>query len=88
MANSIEKMNPVFKAWDVTPDDSTVFAFETTGIYVGVSGAVAVEMLDPLTGTWGSQTVVGLAAGVIHPIITKRVYATGTTAMSIVAVTT
>lgn len=49
------------------------------GIYVGVSGNVAVTGLDDV-----DTTFVGLAAGVIHPIGGKAVLNTGTTATSIV----
>ena len=52
----------------------------TRGLYVGVSGDVKVDMLDGST-----VTLVGLSAGIIHPIQVVRVYSTGTTATDILA---
>jgi len=51
------------------------------GLYVGVSGNVKVRLISG-----NDATFVGLAAGVVHPIQFTHVYATGTTATSILAV--
>ena len=65
----------------ITPSDSTDLAGGVcNGIYVGGTGAVAAVMMD--------DTVVTLAAvpaGVILPLIAKRVNATGTAATNFVA---
>jgi hypothetical protein len=74
---------PARSAAAVTPSDSVNLTRETRGIYVGVSGDVKVIMADDGTTT---TTFVGLAAGVVHPLRVKRVYATLTTATSIVGV--
>lgn len=64
----------------VTPHNTNELAIHTRALYVGVSGDVAV------TTTGGSEvTLVGLAAGVFHPIRVKIVKATGTDATNIVA---
>ena len=55
----------------------------TRGIYVGVSGTLT---FIPAGGDGvTSVTLTALAAGVIHPIVTKRVIAIGTAATNIVA---
>ena len=68
-------------AFVITPDNTTDLALPTRGLYVGGSGTVKVDMADGTTVTF-----TGLAAGVIHPIRAKRVYATGTTASGILGV--
>ena len=84
--NSIDKSNPLQVGSSATgaiagvPNDSTTFS-PTKGLYVGVSGDVAVTMENGQ-----DVTFVGLAAGIIHPISVIKVKATGTTATSIVAV--
>jgi hypothetical protein len=72
---------PATHAFAVTPDNSNDLAIFTRGIYVGVSGNVKVDTTEGDTVTF-----VGLAAGIIHPIAVRRVYATLTTATSIVGV--
>ncbi len=73
-------MKPIEGGAAVTPHDSNELATATRGLFVGVSGNVKV------TTTGGSEiTFTGLAAGVIHPIRAKLVWATGTTATSILA---
>lgn len=73
--------NPAGGGFAVTPNDSANLSATTTGIYVGVSGHVKVDMANGNTITFPN-----LQAGVIHPIRARRVYATGTTATSIVGV--
>jgi hypothetical protein len=66
----------------VTPSDTTdLTTAPTKGLYIGGSGNVKVDMSDGTTVTFTD-----LAAGVIHPISCKRVYATDTTATLILAV--
>lgn len=72
---------PALGAFDVTPNNSADLAIVTRGVYVGVTGNLKVDMANGDTVTF-----VGLAAGVIHPIRAQRIYATGTTATSIVGV--
>jgi hypothetical protein len=72
---------PAEEAFAVTPSDSVDLQTISRGLYVGVSGNVKVT-----TFADSVVTFVGLAAGIIHPIRAKRVWATGTDATSIVAV--
>lgn len=74
------------KVYAVTPHDTNDLANyailgATIGLYVGVTGNVAV-----VTDGDTTITFVGLASGIIHPIAAKKVLATGTDATSILAV--
>lgn len=69
----------ITQAVTVTPSD-TDYLPATTAIYVGVTGDLAVEMLDGATVTFA-----GLAANIFHPISVKRIKSTGTTATGIIA---
>jgi len=75
---------PPQNALAVTPSNTVDLLNFTRGIYVGVAGDVKVKM----AGARGDEdvTFVGLAAGIIHPMVVKRIFATGTAATSIVAV--
>jgi len=63
----------------ITPSDSTTLV-GVRGIYVGVTGNVAVTMIDDSTATF-----VAVPAGTILPIKALKVMSTNTTASSIVA---
>jgi hypothetical protein len=79
---SIMVTRPADKAVAITPSNSTDLTTPTRGIYVGVSGDLTVDLVKG-----GTQiTFVGLAAGIIHPIAAKRVYATGTDATDILGI--
>lgn len=79
---------PVENGYAVTPSDSVdltftntdgnTVTFTTRGIYLGASGDLKVDL-----ERGGTVTFTGLSAGVIHPVAAKRIYATGTTATSI-----
>ena len=73
-------LDPIMDGEAVSPSDSVDLTDNTRGLYVGVSGDVKVNLELGAT-----ITLVGLAAGVIHPIKVRRVWATGTDATSIVA---
>lgn len=75
-------VEPAANAVAITTNDSTDLAIATRGLYVGVTGNVKVDMLGGTTGV----TFTNMAAGVIHPLRVTRVYATGTTASSLVGV--
>lgn len=64
----------------ITPNDSSDLANVTRGIYVGATGDLKVT----LAGS-GTVTFVGVPAGTLLPIRANRVFATGTTATSLVA---
>lgn len=75
------QVNPANGAFAITPSNTNDLARVTRGIYVGGTGNLKVDMDDGTTVTFTS-----IAAGVIHPIKAQRVYATGTTATSIIGV--
>lgn len=64
----------------VTPNDNADLARYTRAIFVGVSGNVKLDLTDGSTVTLNA-----MAAGVLHHIAVRRIYATGTTATNIVA---
>lgn len=68
----------ITKAAAVVPSDTDDLDAAGIGLYVGVAGDVKIDTLEGDT-----VTMVGLVAGVWHPIQAKRVYATDTTATSI-----
>ena len=72
---------PAADAVSITPHDTNDLAIVSRGIYIGGSGDLKVDMLDGATVTF-----VGLTAGIVHPIRVTRIYDTGTTAISILAV--
>jgi len=71
------------RAAAVTPSD-TEDIVPTNGIYVGAAGDLEVTLKGMADGE--SITFVGLAAGMIHPIRAKRIWAASTTATDIIAV--
>lgn len=74
---------PAGHAFAVTPHDTTNFAREVEGLYIGVGGDVALVLPS---GT--AITFVGVPTGSILPVRCKRVNSTNTTATSIVALAT
>ena len=68
-------------AASVTPNDSADLGFIPRGVYVGVSGHLAIHDIEG-----DAITFQNLAAGVVHPIAPKRILSTGTTATGIVIV--
>ena len=74
--------SPAYSAAAVTPSDSADMTYVSRGIYVGVTGDVAVNM----AGSGAGVTFKAVPAGTLLPIAVARVLATGTTATNIVAV--
>lgn len=72
---------PAISAAAVTPNDGLDLAVTPRGIYVGTAGHLKCDMADV-----GTVVFNNLAAGMIHAIRPKRIWATGTTALNIVAV--
>jgi len=72
-------MNWFEAGYAVTPGDDNDQPHPGSGLYVGVSGDVKVDMWNGDTFTF-----VNLAAGIIHSIKVRRIYATGTDATDIV----
>ena len=81
MANpySHDTFRPAIGGFSITPNDSADLSQIARGIMVGTSGDLKVDMENGDTVTWPS-----LAAGIMHPIVCKRVYSSGTTAATIV----
>lgn len=69
---------PVTGGFDITPNDGADLPTLPRALMVAGGGDIAVVMQD---GT--SLTLPGLAAGVIYPVRTSRILATGTTATGI-----
>jgi hypothetical protein len=69
------------RASAVTTSNSTIYEQPTRGLYIGAAGNLTVDMADG-----GSSVLfVGVPGGTVLPIQVTRIYATGTTATSIVA---
>lgn len=80
MGRLSEQSAPASKAFAITPHDTNLLAANTRFIFVGGAGALKVD-------TTGGDTVTltGCTAGSVYPIRAKKVYSTGTTATSLVA---
>lgn len=72
---------PAVTAFVITPADDADLATPTRGISFAGAGALKVTTVDGTTVTIPSGA---LAAGVVHPLAVKRVFATGTGATNIV----
>mgnify|MGYP003529668988 CR=1 FL=1 len=73
--HSVGATSPAENAFTITPHDTNELAFVTRGLYLGVSGDVAVTMAN------GDEvTFLNMAAGIIHPLRVKIVKDTGTDA--------
>ena len=81
--NSLTARAKSLNASAITPNDAEDI-IATAGIYVGVSGDLRVTLAEMADGS--HVTFTDLAAGIIHPLVVKRVWNTGTTATDIVAV--
>lgn len=86
MAGSYRHANNTVSAHDalaVTPSDSTVLPI-TRALYVGTGGTVVVVMAEAATASTTS-TFTNVANGSVLPVQVSKVYSTGTTASSILA---
>ena len=77
--HTLSLTSPVTTADIISPSDVLDLNQATRALYVGVSGDVALEMLDG-----GSLVLANLQGGVLYPFRVKRVLATGTTASGLV----
>lgn len=77
------KLFPATYSMAVTPSDAALILDGSEPVKcrgISFSGAGSITYLDPK----GAQRVLnGLAAGIIHPISTNKIFATGTTATGI-----
>lgn len=71
--------SPLRNLFAITPHDTNNLEAVARAIYVGGTGSLKVE-------TDGGQviTLTNLAAGIFHPIVVRKVLATGTTATGII----
>lgn len=81
MTTFSDPSSPAIKAASVTKSDSIVFAPPTKGLYIGVTGDVAVLMAEDVSPV----TFVAVASGTVLPLRAAKVMSTNTTAASIVA---
>jgi hypothetical protein len=72
--------DPYTNAVAVTPHDTNDLTYVTRGVYVGGAGTLKVNMQDS-----GTVTFTGVPVGTLLPIRATRVYSTGTTATTILA---
>lgn len=72
---------PAEKLIAITPSDVANLAVPIRALYAGAAGDV--KLVDMLGTT---VTLVGLAAGVFHPVCAVKIFATDTTATDIVGV--
>lgn len=73
---SIEQ--PICGAFAIAPHDTNELAEVTRSIYVGAAGALKVALHDGSTVTYANLPVGR------HPLRARRVFATGTTAASLI----
>ena len=72
--------SPARNVASVTPNDSVDLTKSSRALYVGVAGDIKITTVQGDTVTF-----VGVLSGTILPIRVQRVFATGTTATSIIS---
>jgi hypothetical protein len=72
--------SPIRNTAAVTPNDSVDLPTVSRALYIGTGGTITVTMQGGMV-----EEFVGVLAGIWYPYSVKRVWATGTTAGSIVA---
>ena len=72
---TLDLIIPIEGMFNIIPSDVNDLPQLARGVYVGDSGNLHVRMVDGSEGVWGN-----LIAGMIHPMMVIRVFATGTTA--------
>lgn len=71
--------DPIGHAFEITPDDATDLSSPTRAINVAVTGSVRATMVS------GNTATLHIAAGSAFPARVTRIWASGTTATGIVA---
>jgi hypothetical protein len=83
IGNNANKLTPPgYGVVEVTPHDTNNLTSPSRGLYIGTAGDVKIMAVNGSIATF-----IGAASGSVLPIQAKRVYATGTTATNIVAIT-
>lgn len=77
----LDRTQPTRHALAVTPNDDTDLSIITRGLYIGTAGTVTVLHADDADPVTYPVTL----GGVVYPWAVRRVYATGTTALNIIA---
>jgi hypothetical protein len=76
-ATSLE--SPAIRVMPVTPDDTVDLGRASRAINVATAGTVQI------TTVAGDTAIISVAAGIAFPVRARRIWATGTTATGIVA---
>jgi hypothetical protein len=78
--------SPAEGAFEITPEANTEAVFDTytRSIYVGNGGDVEVLMVSNVANTAATVTFTNVQSGTILPVRAACVYATGTTANSLI----
>lgn len=84
MAGGFDQIAPAGSGAAVTPNDSNTLGYWARALYVGGAGDIKMDVIDPVTRKAAAVTFTAVPAGTILPWKTNKVYATGTTATSIV----
>lgn len=74
-------VTPARSAAAVTPHNTNALSATSRALYIGGAGDIKIDLAD----SGSAITFVGVPAGTILPVQATRVYSTGTTATSIVA---
>lgn len=77
--HAVGMTDPIVRAEDVLPSDTTDIAVTSRAIYVGGAGDLRVTLSE------GDTVTLSAAGAGWHPIRVNRIWATGTTATSIVS---
>lgn len=72
-------IDPVDRAFAITPSDSAELSIATRGLYIGGAGDVVAVL-----SSGDEVTFTGMLAGAIYPLRVKQVKSTNTTATSII----
>lgn len=75
---------PAFFALSIGSGSDSDLATVCRGVYVGGAGDVKVDLYGDGNNAGGTVTFVGVQAGSVLPIVVSRVYATGSSATSMI----
>lgn len=79
--HDLDLTQPAKRAVVVTPNDAIDLDAPTRGIYIGTAGAIKVLHVHDAVPVTYPTTI----AGMVYPWAVRRIYATGTTALNIIA---